>query len=640
MPTIPVSSTAALVRALQTAQSGDVITLASGVYSGVAIKNISKNGNVTITSADSAHKAVFTDLMVRDSSGVTFANIDFNAKDGAANNSFQVYGSHGIAFDRIELAGPDNLGSGKEQSAFMIRKSQDISVTNSEFHHLWHGVSLLDNTDVTLTGNYFHDIRTDGIRGGGNSALQVSGNLFTDFYPAPGDHPDAIQLWTSNTTVSASDIAITDNVVLRGKGEPIQGIYFYDQVGTLPFKNVTIADNLVVGGLYNGIAITHVDGGVISGNTVLAMPGQKSWIYAKNDIGLSVVDNVATDLLFETDTAARLAANDYALAATDGGAAALYGWLDEHGDFGGAWGSAAAIWTTVALEEPTAAAAAAFVLISGTAGADRLTADARFDSRVEGGAGNDVLTGGTLLAQLAGGTGDDTYTLKSVGDQVIETGSGGNDTVAVGFNYTLTANVEALRMTGNGQIGIGNTLDNRLVGSTGNDTLSGLDGDDSLQGGAGNDILYGGLGVDALKGEAGNDTLRGGDGNDSLLGGAGNDLLDGGIGNDVLTGGTGEDTYRFRPEDVGGGQSDTITDFQRGQDVVNLALIDANTRTAANDGFRFIGTQGFHGVAGELRYDVSGGAAHVYGDLNGDRIPDFVINMVGVTTLSAADFVL
>lgn len=651
MPLIPVNSTASLVRALQTAHNGDVISVAAGSYAGVVLKNISIAGNVTITSADPNHPAVFTDLMVKNSSGLTFQNLDFVAQAGAANNSFQVSGSSRIAFNHIEMEGPANLGSGQEQSAFMIRGSTGVSVSNSEFHNLWHGLSMLDNDGVTVTGNYFHDIRTDGVRGGGNSNLTVSGNMFTDFYPAPGDHPDAVQIWTTNTTKSASNITVTDNVILRGDGKPMQGIFIQDEVGTLPFKNVTVTGNLVAGAMYNGIAVKHVDGGVVSGNTVLGTADQRSWVWIDRDTGLSVTDNTASDLLFDTDAAARNAANKLALPESDGGAAALTVWLAKHDHFDGAWGDAGAVWSTVGLKPASMAAATAapFVVVSGTTGADRLLADARFDSRVDGGAGDDVLTGSTKSAQLIGGVGDDTYILKSATDQVVEAKDAGYDTVAVGFDYTLTDNVEAMRMTGNGQLGTGNALDNRLVGSAGDDRLFGLAGDDLLQGGGGNDTLDGGLGADSLRGEAGNDTLTGGDGNDTLaggdgndvlLGGNGNDLLEGNTGNDRMTGGAGADTFRFRPEDATGGQWDTITDFHRGEDVISLSLIDANAATAANEAFKLIGTQAFHGVAGELRYEVSGGAAHVYGDLNGDKIADFAITLTGVTTLSASDFVL
>src|SRR5262245_57719024 len=69
-------------------------------------------------------------------------------------------------------------------------------------------------------------------------------------------------------------------------------------------------------------------------------------------------------------------------------------------------------------------------------------------------------------------------------------------------------------------------------------------------------------------GTAGNDRLFGGDFNDSLSGGDGNDVLGGKQGDDLLTGGAGNDTFVYS---VRGEQHDTVTDFQQGQDVIDVA---------------------------------------------------------------------
>src|SRR3546814_18636009 len=104
-----------------------------------------------------------------------------------------------------------------------------------------------------LSGNSFHTMRSDGVRGGGTNDVVISNNYFTDFHPVGADHPDAIQLWTTNTTESARNISITGNVFERGDGDIIQGIFLRDQSGgKLPYQDVTISDNIVLGGMYNG----------------------------------------------------------------------------------------------------------------------------------------------------------------------------------------------------------------------------------------------------------------------------------------------------------------------------------------------------------------------------------------------------
>lgn len=98
-------------------------------------------------------------------------------------------------------------------------------------------------------------------------------------------------------------------------------------------------------------------------------------------------------------------------------------------------------------------------------------------------------------------------------------------------------------------------------------TVGGTPNNDTLTGSNGSDIINGLGGDDVLSGLQGDDVLNGGAGNDNLSGGRGNDLLRGGLGNDTLTGGAGRDTFVLG---VGLG-ADTIVDFTKGQDLIQLA---------------------------------------------------------------------
>src|SRR3546814_7114641 len=79
--------------------------------------------------------------------------------------------------------------------AMNIRNSSNISVTESEFEDLHHAINFLDSDHVTVSGNSFPTMRSDGVRGGGTNDVVISNNYFTDFHPVGADHPDAIQLW-------------------------------------------------------------------------------------------------------------------------------------------------------------------------------------------------------------------------------------------------------------------------------------------------------------------------------------------------------------------------------------------------------------------------------------------------------------
>jgi serralysin len=178
-------------------------------------------------------------------------------------------------------------------------------------------------------------------------------------------------------------------------------------------------------------------------------------------------------------------------------------------------------------------------------------------------------------------------------------------------------NFENVTGSAHGDTLFGNNIANVLNGGAGSDILYGDDGNDSLYGGDGRDTLFGGSGVDLLFGGGDADTLSGGDGADRINGGAGNDSATGGSGNDV-----------FVFTDLGG--RDSVTDFRRGQDKIDLSGIDAISSTAADDAFKWIGSKGFSGSAGEVRSYKDHGDYFLAGDVNGDGIADFVIALDNV----------
>ena len=649
------ASTSQLTSALSSAKTGDTIRVASGTYSGINLRNINPGGNVLITSLDPNHQAVFADLILKNCSNLKLTNLAFYAAAGSDIRPFQVMSSTNIVMDHLTVGGPA-LGSSANLSGLMIRLSDGVTLENSEFSNLQYGVELLDNTHITIKQNFFHDIRTDGIHGGNVSNVTIAQNLFASFHPAVGDHPDAIQFWTTNTTAPAHDITIAGNSIIRGTGDPIQGIFLRDQVGTLPFGNVSITNNLVVGAMYNGIFVNGATGADISKNIVVALPDQKSWIRAEAVTNLAVNGNMSTWYILPTPGVPT--GNQLIQSAVDGGSSTLAFWLTNHQMPGNSTGTAADLFHLLGLSDiPVAGLPGSvgsgtnehIVMVTGTDGSDRLSADATFASKVFGGAGADTLIGNETGSTLHGGTGDDNFIVKGAGDIVVELAGEGNDTVTAYANYTLTANVETLRLAGDAHLGIGNDLANRIVGAGGDNILHGLGGDDLIQGGAGADVIYGddgnddvrgGAGADQLWGGAGNDILSGGDGADTLNGGAGNDVIDGGAGNDRLWGGGGSDIFRFRDDVLAAHDTDEIFDFSRGSDVIDLRSIDAKVGGAPNDSFSLIGSQTFHHVAGELQIKTYGDGVKISGDVNGDGVADFSIIVHGVSALSAGDLYL
>ena len=135
------------------------------------------------------------------------------------------------------------------------------------------------------------------------------------------------------------------------------------------------------------------------------------------------------------------------------------------------------------------------------------------------------------------------------------------------------------------------------------------------------------------------DNANGFAGNDTMYGHGGNDRLQGGTGRDHLHGGTGADDFIFNDSETGKGASarDVIFDFRSGTDDIELRLIDANTRKSGDQNFDFGGTRA---GANDVWFARSGNNVIVYGDTNGDRKADFEIELRGVSSLTAGDFLL
>ncbi len=137
------------------------------------------------------------------------------------------------------------------------------------------------------------------------------------------------------------------------------------------------------------------------------------------------------------------------------------------------------------------------------------------DNLLVGNSGANVLNGGGGADTMWGGGGNDSYYVDNAGDHIAENAGAGSDTVFSSVSFTLSDNIETLRLTGSAAINaFGNAQDNLLVGNAGANVLGGGDGNDTLWGSGGDDRLYG---------EGGNDSLDGGAGADTMYGGAGDD---------------------------------------------------------------------------------------------------------------------
>ena len=251
-----------------------------------------------------------------------------------------------------------------------------------------------------------------------------------------------------------------------------------------------------------------------------------------------------------------------------------------------------------------------------------------------------------MTGSVIGSAGADTYYVDDATIQLQELATVGEfDQVFTAVSFRLAANIEGLTLLEAGDInGVGNAAANFMTGNSGENRLLGLDGNDTITGDVGNDKVWGCNGDDAVNGGAGDDTVLGNSGNDVVQGGDGDDLLIGGLGRDTIIGGNGADVFLFTSLAQSGATpalADAISDFISGEDIINLSKIDAKSNnTVADDAFIFIGSAAFSNVAGQMHAIQIAGNTFIEMDVNGDSVADCVIQLNGLLTMNAGDFVL
>jgi Ca2+-binding RTX toxin-like protein len=142
-----------------------------------------------------------------------------------------------------------------------------------------------------------------------------------------------------------------------------------------------------------------------------------------------------------------------------------------------------------------------------------------------------------------------------------------------------------------------------------------------------------------IMGTAASETLTGTSAADVICGLDGNDVISGGGGADTLYGGAGFDRFVF--ESVANANGDIVMDFKPGEDKLDFRSIDSNALRNGSQKFTWIDTAEFTvGQPGQLREYSQNGKHFVAGDIDGNGIADFTIQIVGTFNLSLSDVVL
>jgi len=218
MTVLTVSNAAQFNAAMASAHAGDTIKMAAGDYGDVVIKSKNFATDITITSADPTHAATFHTLSLVTSSGIDFKGINVTMTPTATTLSFspavKITDSSNISFiggavtggkavigvlpTADKLDGSGNVIGYDTGLGFGVGGSSHITIQNVEVSHLMKGIGVSYGSDVTIQGNYIHDVRTSTLVASGVDNLKIDANKMTDSHPwvpasgVGGDHADFI----------------------------------------------------------------------------------------------------------------------------------------------------------------------------------------------------------------------------------------------------------------------------------------------------------------------------------------------------------------------------------------------------------------------------------------------------------------
>jgi Ca2+-binding RTX toxin-like protein len=421
MTTFTAYNASDLTKDIAAAHAGDTVQLAPGYYGSVAINGVNANG-IYITSMDPSHKAVLSGLSVTNSTGLTIENLEVakNSAPGTYAYAVTVSGSSNVTLSGMNIHGSLDGDASDDMNGVKIAGSTNVTLSNSEIQQFLNGMAIGGSTDVTISHNNVHDVRIDGVDVTTTKNITIDGNQFHDFHHLAGDHADAIQFFTLNQPAASSGITITNNEIYQGSGVMMQGIFLTDQTGHLPFSGVDIENNVILGGNWNGIAITDATDAVIKNNDLAALPilnsstgtAQLTEVVLNQVAKLTMTGNTASAYAYSSGGDVTLGDNSLSTPVAQADLAtanSLYGGVMSKIQ------AAIAAANAAATSMNAGAVAHPGVNLVGTSSANLLNGTAYADT-LTGGDGNDTLVGGGGADHLVGGGGADLFVYKSASD--------------------------------------------------------------------------------------------------------------------------------------------------------------------------------------------------------------------------------
>ncbi len=238
---------------LNSARSGDTITLAAGDYPPIHVEDKKWSPAVTI-----------------EARAGRMTQVGFNGVSGLV--------WHGGTFD-----GKDTL-----RTAWSAGTSDHVTVEGLTLtHYTRNGIVIGDSSDMRIANNLISDSGSDGIDVATSRRVVIDHNECRAPAPTDGAHPDCIQLWSRSTAPPVADVTITNNTISGNT----QGITMFNHirngVDDGGFDRIRVEDNHVSVAQWHGISLYACRACVVRRNRVDTIPNGRiqAWIkFIESDV--------------------------------------------------------------------------------------------------------------------------------------------------------------------------------------------------------------------------------------------------------------------------------------------------------------------------------------------------------------------
>jgi len=259
-----VSSIAELRAALEQALTlgGTLIRVNPGNYGELRWERRDHSKGRVFVVAATGTMPTFSHITVNGSANISLDGLRVSTTDRAR---VMLNGTRNVTFTGGEITGLTQNGDpwDEEGTGIHIRTATNVAVQDVKMLEMRLGAFIQRSRNVHFRYNRIMYIR-EGVNIAAADGLTVQGNHISHIYPRYniGEHPDAIQFWTTNETTGSKHVRLIENVLILGGRRAVHGVFARSERAAdgVRHSDFEVTRNVYFGSAVHGLSFGDIDG--------------------------------------------------------------------------------------------------------------------------------------------------------------------------------------------------------------------------------------------------------------------------------------------------------------------------------------------------------------------------------------------